>query len=528
MESDADPTESTALLATDKPRRSFFPPLRRVFFTSFLLSLTFAETQTSLIYAFRVMTCDEYYKTHAWGGPADADRCALRSIESSTASSIALMSSVTTTCTIVNLFVTGYWIKRFGVKAAMFQQTAWAAMRNLTQILALHVGGATGMRIIQSTQIFNIMGSGGGYQLAANAYIAVLAKPEDRTALFGVLNGIMMLGSSVGYTFGGMLDYFLGRLASFQAAFTLLVFCTIFGSLFLPYIDPRAANTESMAKAPKKTSFLAPLKLFIPRKKEVDGRLKRDYNLLLMGAGAFLSVLATGYVPIALQLVGTNTFGFMPAESGMMLSLTLLVKAFFLSICFPRIIKHGRRWMSSASMPEVTVSSCTPSLSGQEHLDDPAQAPPATPLIANEEPHQKLPSPTDRPHGSAFDLLFLQSSILLDGFVTAAVSLASRGWHIYLAAVALPFASGTGSACKGVVLDFVEPEDRSDALSGIALIERLATVSTIGIFGFFFALLSEIGKPTLIFAADGGIAFVAFFFLLFVRLPKEGAVALPA
>jgi hypothetical protein len=44
---------------------------------------------------------------------------------------------------------------------------------------------------------------------------------------------------------------------------------------------------------------------------------------------------------------------------------------------------------------------------------------------------------------------------------------------MYLAATVLPFASGTGAAAKGVTLDFVAPEQRSDALSAIALIEKL-------------------------------------------------------
>jgi putative heme iron utilization protein len=82
----------------------------------------------------------------------------------------------------------------------MFQQTVWAAMRNLTQIYAQTIGGGTGIQIIQTTQFFNIMGSGGGYQLAANAFIAALATPEKRTSMFGVLGGIVMAGSSAGYT----------------------------------------------------------------------------------------------------------------------------------------------------------------------------------------------------------------------------------------------------------------------------------------------------------------------------------------
>ena len=82
----------------------------------------------------------------------------------------------------------------------MFQQTAWAAMRNLCQIYAIYLGGGIGMHVIQITQLFNILGSGGGYQLAANSFVAILAEPSERTSLFGVLGGVAMLGSSAGYT----------------------------------------------------------------------------------------------------------------------------------------------------------------------------------------------------------------------------------------------------------------------------------------------------------------------------------------
>lgn len=91
------PTEAIPLLPSDKPRRSCFPPIPRVFFTSFLLAMTFSFTQTSLIYAFRIMTCDEYYKTHdEWAGTGD--RCSIPRIEADSASQIAIMSTVTTSC----------------------------------------------------------------------------------------------------------------------------------------------------------------------------------------------------------------------------------------------------------------------------------------------------------------------------------------------------------------------------------------------------------------------------------------------
>jgi hypothetical protein len=90
-------------------------------------------------------------------------------------------------------------IRKYGVKTAMFQQTAWAAARNLCQIYAQTIGGSTGIRIIEITQFFNILGGGGGAQLAGNAYIAALVSSEGRTGAFGVMSGVSMLGSSLGF-----------------------------------------------------------------------------------------------------------------------------------------------------------------------------------------------------------------------------------------------------------------------------------------------------------------------------------------
>ncbi|CAD6580355.1 MAG: hypothetical protein TREMPRED_002714 [Tremellales sp. Tagirdzhanova-0007] len=495
------PDETTSLLARVSASPPRFPPIRRVFFVSFFISMTFAFTQTSLLYAFHDMTCDEYYRSHTWNGIGD--RCSSGPIDAETAKDIALMASVTTGSSIVNLFVTGMCIKRFGVKTAMFQQTVWASMRNVTQIIALRIGAQTGKRIIQTTQLFNILGSGGGYLLAANAFVAAIVPAEQRTSQFGVLGGVGMLGNAAGYTFGGLVDSYFGHIVPVEVTFILLVSVTIFGSLFLPYIAPTSAISKDGGSA-KNSGILTPLKLFMPR--------RGNQSLFLLGAGAFCSVLATGYVSIGLQLFAQNRYAFRPVQSGLMLSLTLLVKAFFLSICFPRIISSGRRWLSRSSTSSPTVRSTA------DRPDDPSQSDPTDAISSVT--HDSAISPVDARHGSTFDLFFLQWSIFLDGVLTALVTLSSRGWHMFIAAIVIPFASGTGAAAKGLALDFVAPEDRADALSGIALIEKVAQISTIAIFGYVFAAFSEIGHAEYVFTVNGGIAMISFFILFFVRMPR--------
>ena len=100
-------SERDALLQKDDivPKTAFFSPIRRVLFVALVSAASFAFTQTSLIYAFRVMTCDDYYEhpphSHPYSPLSEAeslghrlgkDRCSIPVIEGRTARAIAIMS----------------------------------------------------------------------------------------------------------------------------------------------------------------------------------------------------------------------------------------------------------------------------------------------------------------------------------------------------------------------------------------------------------------------------------------------------
>ena len=105
------------------PKTTFFSPIRRVLFVALVSAASFAFTQTSLIYAFRVMTCDDYYghpsNSHPYSQLPEAgsvghgyeaglgndgkDRCSIPVIEGRTARAIAIMSTMTTLCCMSSL-----------------------------------------------------------------------------------------------------------------------------------------------------------------------------------------------------------------------------------------------------------------------------------------------------------------------------------------------------------------------------------------------------------------------------------------
>ena len=85
----------------------------------------------------------------------------------------------------------------------------------------------------------------------------------------------------------------------------------------------------------------------------------------------------------------------------------------------------------------------------------------------------------------------------------------------------MPLASATAPAAKGVVMEMVTTSEKPEALSGLALIELLATVICQSVFGGLFTVFSERERPNLIFLANGITALVATLVLLFVRLPPS-------
>lgn len=105
-------SERVPLLAKKTAHRptGSFSPIRRVLFVALVSAASFAFTQTSLIYAFRVMTCDDYYDhlssrhdiragdEYGFKGGRGKDRCSIPIIEGRTARAIAVMSTMTTFC----------------------------------------------------------------------------------------------------------------------------------------------------------------------------------------------------------------------------------------------------------------------------------------------------------------------------------------------------------------------------------------------------------------------------------------------
>ncbi|KAI0532987.1 hypothetical protein GGR58DRAFT_506830 [Xylaria digitata] len=501
-----------------KPKSSLFAPTTLILFGGFIISLSFSYTQTPLLYTFRVMVCEEFYK-HAPPYEGHGDRCARNEIDAAAATQVAIMGAATVLCGITNLFVAGWEMRKYGPKKALAIQTFFPAIRVVIQTTALFVGARAGVIIMQLSQLTGVWGGPAGYILILNTIVAEITEPAGRTAMFGRLQGVLMLGVSLGLIVGGVVAEKFGIETPFELAGASFLTCTTYVLSFVPYIDPKDLSSDNDRQEAKGLmGFLAPLKVLGHQKiRLANGRTAKHYGILFLALGIFTGVLATGYAPTLIQMYSISAFGFTSTNNSLLMSVNFLVRGLFLMFVFPHIISYGRLAFKTTDLPSSDTPPESP-LPTHPYDIDPMPA-----VVADQEEPTKPPEPVSVTQGAGFDLFFLRWSLLVDGIITASSAFAAQGWHMYLVGSLLPLASGSAPAAKGVLTEMVPPNRKADALQAMTLVEYSATLSTMGVFGFIFSSFADIGKSYLTFYCNAAVAMVAVSILLFSRFPPPGS-----
>ncbi|KAI5860857.1 major facilitator superfamily domain-containing protein [Durotheca rogersii] len=517
--------ESTPLLRDGSPpqttnratARAVFGPANRILLAGFMMAFTLGITQVPIIYVFRLMECDVFYTHHPpFDGPGD--RCHRREINAGTATQVSILGMSTSFSGVFNLFICGYFIKLWGPRWAFVSQTALLGVRVSTQILGVAVGGRTGELIFQACQAIGIIGGPRGYQLVLNTAVSELVAPRDRTAVFGRLQGSIMLGTAFGYLLGGVLGDVYNIRRPFEVAFFLYVISTLYGALFMPTIT----GSGTLAQRPRSqgiSAFFAPIKVIVPHKYLLEsGRVVKNYSLIFLALGIFLGVFASGYAPILLQMYATSEFDFGTTENGYLMFGNSAIRGVFLLFMFPKIISTGRVWFNGTQQPVDAKGhqpeSHVPINPDEFEADEVGEVP--------QEPVQ-APDPDEEDSGTGFDLFFVKWSLVIDSMVTFFAGFSTDGWQVYLAGFLLPFASGSAPAAKGVMTELCPPHLRPDAIGAITLVESTATLLTQGLFGLIFAAFSEAGKPSLTFFCNAGFAVIGFVVLFMAQLPPANS-----
>ncbi|KAK6397853.1 hypothetical protein LTR65_005101 [Meristemomyces frigidus] len=403
---------------------------------------------------------------------------------------------------------------------ALILQTGFPALRMATQIVAVALGGKKGIIIIQSTQFIGVLGGQAGYLLVLNTAVGEVAEPAKRTGVFGQLQGCVMLGTSIGYLLGGLIGDIYGIRRPFDVAFFLFAIACLYAGTIAPYIDPATLSDQTSSKPKGIGAIFGPLRVLAPARLRLqDGTVTKHFGVLFLAMGVFLGVLATGYAPLLIQMYATAAFHFRPSDNGYLMSVNSLIRGLFLIFVFPSMISAGRRWFSGPDSQECRGAKPVNEASLPTHPEDfdPPQG-----ILPELEP-LKPPETIAAGAGCAFDLFFLRWSLVVDGLVTAYTAFATRSWHIYLAGFLLPLASGSAPASKGVITEMCPSSRRTDALQAMTLVESVAMLSTMGLFGFIFSAFSEVGKAYLTFYCNAAVALAAVCVLLLSRFPPAGS-----
>ncbi|KAI0973893.1 major facilitator superfamily transporter [Xylaria arbuscula] len=495
---------------------NIFSPANSILLAGFLMSFSLGITQVPIVYVFRLMECDIFYEHNLpFSGPAD-QRCYRHEIDAGTALQFSILGMTTSLSGVFNLFVCGYFIKLWGPRWSFVSQTSLLGLRVSTQILGVTVGGRTGELIFQIGQFIGIVGGPRGYQLVLNTAVGEAVAAKDRTSIFGRLQGSIMLGTAFGFLLGGVLGDLYGIRRPFEVALYLYVVSTLYGAVFLP-TKTSTEEVDQKHSSRGLQGFFSPLKVIVPHKYRLEsGKVIKNYGLIFLALGIFLGVFASGYAPLLLQLYATSAFHFNTTENGYLMFGNSLIRGLFLLFIFPKIITDGRIWFNEGSPQDEGTKS-------HPNDDDAIPTNPEDFVVADggNAPQEPVQSPgfDEEDSGIGFDLLFVRWSLVIDSLVTLFAGFSSTGWQVYLAAFLLPFASGSAPAAKGVMTELCAPHQRPDAISAITLVESTATLITQGVFGLIFAAFSEMGKPSLTFFCNAGIAVLGFVVLFRTRLP---------
>ncbi|KAK1854107.1 major facilitator superfamily transporter [Colletotrichum chrysophilum] len=514
--------ESTPLLQNDpklSKTRAVFSSANRVLLAGFLISVALSFTQVPILYLFRLMECEEFYGNHDTGNLL-GDRCNRSEIDAGTATQVSILGLSTMFCSVINLFYAGWQIKNWGPKVALVLQTAFPALRVGVQVVGVSVGARSGIIIVQCSQLISLIGGMSGYLLVLNTIAGEITPPSERTAMFGMLQGSVMLGISIGYLLGGIVGDSWGIIRPFEIATILFALSSLYSSMFIPYIDPRTPGIVGGTSAKRQgwSRWLGALRVLAPKRFRLeDGRPIKHYGVAFLALGVFLGVLATGYAPILIQLYSTAAFNFLPTENSYLMASNSLIRGVFLLFIFPRIIDSGRKWYTGRSEKELQSEVFRAQVLAETEAGVTTDVHPKPNNLSEATVFQSVP-------GHEFDISFLRWSLVADGLLTASTAFATKGWHIYLAGVLFPLASGSAPASKGVITEMCAPSERTDALQAMTLVENVAMLSTLGLFGFIFSSFAGIEKAYLTFFCNAGVAMAAVAVLLLSSFPPPNGL----
>ncbi|KAL0946702.1 hypothetical protein HGRIS_012889 [Hohenbuehelia grisea] len=457
-----------------------------------------------------------------------------------------LSTALTTTLGVLSCLTTGWW-GNFSDRWGRTRLMGIAVMGVLfTDIIIILV--ALFPRSIPGGYWFLIIGSVvdglvGGVTTASaamHAYIADTTSPSSRSRFLSLSLGILFIGIALGPTLGSLIIRLTQQaLFVFYLAAGLHAFYAFICWFVLPeslsekdMIEFRensrkkelaesrereleVANgagllTRTASSTKRCFKFLAPLGIFIPFR-DSSSLTGRNWNLTLIALGYGFTISIMASYPFKFQYAAA-TFGWTSETLGYFMSIVGAVRAVFLAIVLPIIIKIFKPKPELVPIPPHEQTERAPLLPSN---------PSSSSISRSRSPN---PRSLRELHSPSFDLGLARVSLLIDALSFVFMGHAPTGIAFTFFGVVGSMGTGFTPAIQSVAVELfmAKGEKESGKLFGALSVVQSLSSQIIGpaVFGYTYVQTVKT-YPRTIFYLSVVAALISFILISFIRLPKH-------
>ncbi|TCD62170.1 hypothetical protein EIP91_007253 [Steccherinum ochraceum] len=367
-----------------------------------------------------------------------------------------------------------------------------------------------------------------------HAYVADVVEPHNRAHTFSLFYGLFFTGLGLGPTVGGLIVRYTGSSLSvfyISSAFHLLLLAFICFAIPESLTASQKAKSrqqyeESIAKGKRDAidapvlyrfkrifSFLSPLTVLWMAPEGVVGNplkarsTRGDWSLVLMAASSGFAMLLMGSYSYKFQYTSA-VFGWTSEEIGYWLSIVGVVRAVYLTLIFPTIIKLFK--------PKPVASIHLPSTPSEPLLTAGSTSPP-----------RRSPSPrataqyTSR--SISFDLNVARVSVMVEFLSMFMLPFTNNALVFTALSIANCFGSGHTPAAQSVTLALYAQRGGTESgkLLGALGVLQVLSSQVLGPTLFGLTYVKTVATlPATIFFVSSAVISLSFMFLLFVRVPQ--------
>ncbi|THH30371.1 hypothetical protein EUX98_g3826 [Antrodiella citrinella] len=378
-----------------------------------------------------------------------------------------------------------------------------------------------------------------------HAYVADIVEPHERARIFSLFYGLLFCGLAFGPTIGGLIVKFTGSPLSVfylstgvHTAYALGIWFIVPESLSAAQKrESRRAYEASVAKGKQDAidspilyrlksifGFLSPLSVLwsIPDGSNTSPNplksRKKDWSLILMALSYSFAILLMGSYSYKFQYT-SKVFGWTSEQIGYWLSIVGVVRAVYLTLILPLVIKLFKPKPTPAVQLPATADE--PLIRSRPSSPSPSRSPSRAP--SRNPSHTPSITPQSTTQSIVFDLNLARVSVLIELIAFSALPMAMNPLVFTALSVVSCFGAGHAPAAQSVSLALYARRGgvESGKLLGAFGVLQVLSAQIMGpaLFGMTYVKTISTMPGTIFYVSSAAVG-ISLILLLFVRIPE--------